>query len=231
MTPDQSDIILNGLTSAFPNVRLEEDTPDVWRKHLAPLDFDVADRAVGQCVNNLKFFPSIAEFREFYRLERHNSPPKRAPEPEGEDGIPTWVHVWWWMRQIEDKPRRFPQMESSMSDWVLTQEWREMSGSTAPGHIDTSYRKGKPEEVDTTVEEYALLEREWVEAGSPRFGLDDFVPLTGQGVELTDCLPGDCTDCRKPYDPLRSFGESGRALCPSCLGARLRVGAKAGATP
>ena len=168
MTRDEANTILAGLTAAFPSVRMEDATPDVWRKYLEPLHFDVADRAVGQCVRNCKFFPSVAEFREFYQLERHNSPPKPAPEPMGSDEIPTWVHVWWWAPRIDGKPRRFPQQVVSMSDWVLTQEWRQMSGTTYPGSIETVPLK--TEEPAISMAEYEELEREWKEAGSPRVG-------------------------------------------------------------
>ena len=183
MTRDEATTILAGLTAAFPNVRLEEDTPEVWRKHLAALDFDIADRAVGQCVDNLKFFPSIAEFREFYRLERHNSPPKLAPDPPARKSeIPEWVDVWWWARRVKGETRSFPQLAAEASDYQLTQEWREMSGSTAPGHIDSSYRKGKPEDA-MTVGEYEELRQSWIEAGSPH--VSSVEELTAAGVGTT----------------------------------------------
>ena len=171
MTPDQANTILAGLTAAFPNVRLEEDTPDVWRKHLAPLHYDVSERAVTQCVANLKFFPSIAEFREFYRLERHNSPPRREPEPPARvNEVPEWVAVWWWAKHELADPRTFPQLEAAASDRQLTREWREMSGTTYPATIESA--PPKPGEDYMAIEEYEAIREGWVAAGSPRVNAD-----------------------------------------------------------
>ena len=44
--------------------------------------------------------------------------------------------------------------------------------------------------------------------------------------DLEEHPAGECADCRKPCEVLRSYGDSGRPLCPKCLGARLRVAAK-----
>jgi len=54
------------------------------------------------------------------------------------------------------------------------------------------------------------------------------MPEPPADIDLTDHLLGDCADCGKPSPVLRSFGESKRPLCPTCLGARLRVAAKIG---
>lgn len=156
MTRDEATTILAGLTAAFPNVRLEEDTPEVWRKHLAALDFEVADRAVGQCVDNLKFFPSVAEFREFYRLERHNQPKPRPVEPERSDEIPEWVQVWWWRLNA-------------------TRTSRQAANTTALGPVEgrPPVRMREFPQVDSggySWDEYEQIREAWVKAGSPRAG-------------------------------------------------------------
>lgn len=159
MTASEADTIIGGLTAAFPNARLEDDTPDVWRKHLAPLDFDVADRAVGQCILNVKFFPTVAEFREFYRLERHNT---RPPQPEvvsDSSGIPVWVHVWRW-RSAQTMTARQAARESHRP----VEERRPVQMRDFPQIVGV----GRPSPSGAySWEEYHQLERDWIAAGSP----------------------------------------------------------------
>ncbi len=160
MTRDEATTILAGLTAAFPSARLEDDTPDVWRKHLAPLDFDVADRAVGQCVANLKFFPSVAEFREFYRLERHNSPRKWTPEPEGSSDIPEWVQVWHWHRLRTMGERQ-----------AANTEYAHMKIAERPPMRLRLFPQEAEKGPDAyTLEEYERIRQAWIKAGSPEFG-------------------------------------------------------------
>lgn len=161
MTRDKATTILAGLTAAFPNVRLEDDTPDVWRKHLAPLDFEVADRAVGQCVDNLKFFPSVAEFREFYRLERHNQPKPRPMVEDVSGEIPAWVQVWRW-----HSDRTMISRQAANTAALGPVEKRQpvkMRPFPQTAHLELH-------ENPLTWDEYEDLEREWVEAGRPSIG-------------------------------------------------------------
>ena len=234
MLLDEATHMFARLKDAFPTMALNEAQSELLLRELALLnDPSVLDEAVDNLIDREDRFPTIARIRLAYKAVNEARSALKAAlayrDVQGDPEIPEWVHVWEWHRRatlhdrqaanttalvpVSDRPpvrmRDFPQFEN-------------------PHPSD----RGEPTYADAdayTLEEYEELRQDWLKSGAPKFGLDDFVaPPPGQGVDLTDCLPGDCADCRKPSATLRSYGESGRPLCPKCLGARLRVAAKLG---
>ncbi len=63
-SPDCVLTILEILSSAFPNFKLRPETAEIYTAALSDLSRDVLMRAVGRCLHECKFFPSIAEIRE-----------------------------------------------------------------------------------------------------------------------------------------------------------------------
>lgn len=161
MTRDESTTIITGLLAAFPTARMNEDTPDAWRTHLMPLDFEVADRAVAQCILNCEFFPSIKTFRDFYRLERHQARPQEATEVREPTGVPEWVHVWRWNlertrldRQVANEAR-YPRLKPEERP---PKKMRDFPQQADPG----------PDVL--TEEEYERVRIAWLNVGAPRIG-------------------------------------------------------------
>lgn len=152
-------------------MELDEEQGEVLLKEVALLhDPELLSDAVTNLIHREDRFPSIAKIRLAYRelndARLAHQAALKAAEPPDDRGVPTWVDVWWWARHTKDEKRTFPQCVDAMSDYELTKEWRQMSGSTAPGNIvsETS-KRSDPEAM--TVAEYEALEAAWREAGCP----------------------------------------------------------------
>lgn len=64
MTPDQTVGVLAYLAAAFPNVTLDERTPDVWIDAVTDLDPVLGVEAAKSIAVSDAWFPTIARFRE-----------------------------------------------------------------------------------------------------------------------------------------------------------------------
>lgn len=154
MTRDDALTVLGLLNAAFPSEALEEQTVAVWIAILAEMaDAEAATNAALAIVKNGHKFPSIADFRQIYRVhvELGAKPALPAPSSTVDTTIPEWVLVWRWSRYMRD-PRvdaPFPQQEP---------------------HHRPPYLSEK---------QYAELRDEWVAAGSPGTNLqpEDIVPV------------------------------------------------------
>lgn len=60
--------ILYRMNAAWPAMKLEDATIEVWVEHLATMSFPIATDAVRDLEASARFFPSIAEFRAAYDL-------------------------------------------------------------------------------------------------------------------------------------------------------------------
>lgn len=163
--------ILARLKAAFPAMALDEVQAEVQLREVALLhDPEILDEAVTNLIRSEDRFPSIAKVRLAYRsindARAAHQAALKAAEPPDDRGVPTWVDVWWWARHTKDEKRTFPQCVDAMSDYELTKEWRQMSGSTAPGNIvSATSKRSDPEAM--TVAEYEALEAGWRAAGCP----------------------------------------------------------------
>lgn len=133
------------LNAAYPTTALDEASVAVFSKELALLhDPVVAMEAAQSIVRHMTRFPSIADFRRVYKTinEHHNGKQavKELVAVDNRERVPPpeWCCIWWWSTHYRDpKMTRVP---------------AEMAG---PGF------------EPLTIQEYAQLQTEWREAGSP----------------------------------------------------------------
>lgn len=64
MTGNETLALLAYMSAAWPSVEVTEDTARVWSQHLEKIDGNDALAAADVLINESKWFPSIAEFRE-----------------------------------------------------------------------------------------------------------------------------------------------------------------------
>jgi hypothetical protein len=145
MTRDDALTVVGLLNAAFPNEALEEPTVALWLSLLMEMaDAEAATNAALAIVKSGQRFPSIADFRQIYRVHVELEPKAALPAASvAATDIPEWVLVWRWARQ-EREPTimaPFPQQHPHHQPPYLTER------------------------------EYHALREEWVAAGSPRFTL------------------------------------------------------------
>jgi len=64
MNEDESDYILAQLSVAYPTKKLSVPEVSLWARKLAPFAYQTATQALDTVIDNCKFWPSWAEFRE-----------------------------------------------------------------------------------------------------------------------------------------------------------------------
>lgn len=69
MTGNEVLALLAYMSAAWPSVEVTEDTARVWTEHLAKIDGNDALAAANVLINESKWFPSIAEFRDAARAQ------------------------------------------------------------------------------------------------------------------------------------------------------------------
>jgi len=74
--------------------RLPDDTVLFWEEMLRPLNAEHATRAAAKGVATWTRFPSWAEFKQAYLLERKLSQPAEIFESPKTRGTPEWVKRW-----------------------------------------------------------------------------------------------------------------------------------------
>jgi hypothetical protein len=100
MTTKQAYEILAYLSANYPHHTMPEETIQVWvREIIAPLDRDLAVKAVRRVRETLPTFPSIAEFLGVYRgLRKQEAHVTASEEPEPTPAerreIPRQVREW-----------------------------------------------------------------------------------------------------------------------------------------
>lgn len=111
MTPDESKTILDLLARGYPRFDMPAESVSLYQQLLAPLDFQVAERAALEWVQAEKWFPTVAEFREYARKARRelesdarSSEPRHVPDPEVGEMIAAFL------RKL-DMPKGAPDVE------------------------------------------------------------------------------------------------------------------------
>jgi len=82
MNERQAIEVVGTLLAAFPSARVNEATVALYRRKMAPLDYETAMRAVDRCVDTERFFPSLAAIKEAY-VAIEDGPPKAALQQWG----------------------------------------------------------------------------------------------------------------------------------------------------
>lgn len=143
------------IVTSWPGSRpWQADEMDAYAHAIEPLDAEHTVNAVARAVNDLKYRPSVAELREYVRLERSLAQPEPSrPEPSRFGGRPPeWMFVWSWLRYQREPPdlRGLPQQDAYDDD---------------------------PDAM--SMQEYARLREEWLAAGAPKLQRG---PLAAAGV-------------------------------------------------
>jgi hypothetical protein len=140
----------------------------LYQELLSGLDYRVVYRAGLEWVKLEKWFPSVAELREYARKVRREVEAEewsakaiaRKESAPADVGVPEWVQVWWWhknrtltSRQAANTTAQGPVEERNP---VRVREFPQLPQPLTPDAY--------------TVEEYEEVRRGWVDAGSPRVG-------------------------------------------------------------
>ena len=114
MTRDEAITVVGMIVNSWPGPAWEADRLSAYVAAIEPLDAAITTRAVGRAVNELKYRPSIAELREFVRIERALSEPEESrfvlPDKPPK---PLWVDRWERARAAGDL-RPFPEQITAL---------------------------------------------------------------------------------------------------------------------
>lgn len=146
MKPGEAQDIIDIIGGSVRSTNFGGHTFEVWMAKLQPLDVELATKAATKGCDQWEYFPSWAEFHEFYMVEireraRQQGLAENAEVTRQTVAAPEWVYVWLWSRNAR-KPRQlrpFPQQEG----------WCEPDGMLSK-------------------DEYEELRGEWEQAGSPK---------------------------------------------------------------
>lgn len=127
MKTSEANEILNILLAAFHRETMEQPTIDLWVEILEPYDAEVATKVALRWATGEDRFPTINQFRHFYRAAKgvlsQNHNPVVATDQYGLPvaGAPEWVGRWKRARAegaaIEDLKKRLAQ-----GDWRVFPE-------------------------------------------------------------------------------------------------------------
>jgi hypothetical protein len=163
MTADQAGRIVATLTAAFPHPPITHERLELLVDEIALLaDADIGYEAARGFARNGEWFPKISEFRTAYHAiakARREAVP-RLEEPPRDLEPPRWVQVWTWARWMRDprEKRAFPQERRGYSE---------------------TYANGDKHPIYLTDGDYERLEREWREAGSPKWKATEILRTSG----------------------------------------------------
>jgi hypothetical protein len=132
--PNEAEDIIALIKGSFPAHRLDATDKDVWMASLAPLDAELAFKAVMRGREEWPAFPSWARFKEAYRLQDR----LRAAESDSLNKLPPpkvgttykleqWIRRWAVARYLfkrfdrEQDMRPFPEQAAYVDP--LTKEW------------------------------------------------------------------------------------------------------------
>jgi hypothetical protein len=114
MTRDDAVTITAMVVNSWPGPVWEVERMEAYIDALLPLDAAVTTNAVARAVSQLKYRPSIAELREFVRIERSLSAEEEIRFMPSEMPLkPTWVERWERARAAGDV-RPFPEQMTGM---------------------------------------------------------------------------------------------------------------------
>lgn len=114
MTRDDSLTIVNLIVDSWPGPVWETERIDAYARAIEPLDAEITTLAVARAVREIKFRPSVAELREFVRIERALSEPDEARYVRPEKPLlPEWVQRWARARGVGDM-RLFPEQMTGL---------------------------------------------------------------------------------------------------------------------
>lgn len=104
MTRDESlQIVAMILHHWRPKQQWSKEEIDAYAKSIQDMPADLATSAVAQAAKEIAYSPSIAELREYVRLERVRRAPIVAPPQIKQKPIPLWVKRWICARMLYDK--------------------------------------------------------------------------------------------------------------------------------
>jgi hypothetical protein len=155
------------LKAAFPRMTLDEEEGDLFVKEISLLaDPLVLNAAIDRIIRTSERFPTIAEVRAQYRASNTAGRYPALPETTGRTEIPEWVHVWRWHldatrleRQTKNETSRQPIADRPP---VPARDFPQMQ---TPG--PNAY----------SLDEYEEIRQQWVEHGSPRFGVAEAIAV------------------------------------------------------
>lgn len=150
MTRDDALTVLGLLNAGFPSEALEEPTVALWLAMLMEMaDAEAATNAALAIVKTGQRFPSIADFRQVYRVhvELEAKPALQTSSTASRD-VPDWVLVWRWLRFMRDPVVTTPlpqQKPNHQPPYLSEEDYRRYHGewiaAGCPG------RNLRPEEV------------------------------------------------------------------------------------
>lgn len=114
MTRDEAIEIVGMIVNSWPGPAWEAGRLEAYVTAIVPLDPAVTTLAVARAVKVLKYRPSIAELREFVRIERALSEEEEVRYmPVESPGKPAWVERWERARAAGDF-RCFPEQINAL---------------------------------------------------------------------------------------------------------------------
>jgi hypothetical protein len=109
MTREDAITIVEFIVNSWPGPDWEPERLNAYVNAILPLDAEATTKAVAKAVEKLKFRPSVAELREFVRMERQPSERELADYmPVEAQPKPAWVSRWERARAARDM-RPFPE--------------------------------------------------------------------------------------------------------------------------
>jgi hypothetical protein len=109
VTREDAITIVEFIVNSWPGSDWEPERLTAYVNAILPLDAEATTKAVAKAVQKLKFRPSVAELREFVRMERQPSERELADYmPVEVQPKPDWVSRWERARAARDM-RAFPE--------------------------------------------------------------------------------------------------------------------------
>lgn len=133
MTRDDAITITAMVVNSWPGAVWETERMEAYVESLLPLDAATTTKAVARAVHQLKYRPSIAELREFVRIERALSAEEEIRfMPTEMPQKPAWVLRWERARAAGDM-RPFPEQMIGM-DTLARQSVEHYAAYSPPAH-------------------------------------------------------------------------------------------------
>lgn len=116
MNRDESLTIVAMIVSSWPGKDWDSATCDAYAHNIESLDAEHTTNAVAAAVKTMRYRPSIADLREFVRIQTRLSEPDEARfMPVDKPLKPLWVERWQRARHAGDW-RCFPEQLVGMDD-------------------------------------------------------------------------------------------------------------------
>lgn len=160
MNPADALKIARRLLAAFPQATLDEPQTSLFISEIALLaNTTVANAATDRIVRTSDRFPTIAEFRAQYRANNEAARRPALPPETGRDGIPEWIHVWFWQMQRTRTERQ-----------AAREGTRRPVDERAPVKMRDFPQYDHPGPDAYSLDEYETIRSDWAEADSPTVG-------------------------------------------------------------